>query len=308
MEKLATAFSAIEPFIDTATAKATQLWKKIEPYHPLDWSLVIFGLLCCFVGGDFVTLIAAVEAFRMAGWSNMQKNLNVLYENYKIALDASHKDDEVDEDHDGIQDVKQISKKQLVKRKFRVVVASVSSNIDELTGALSAINAGVLAVIATLRVQFAQAITLGSSIGGIFATNSKKYVEPILRGAVPAEYHKWVPTILDYLARAMGISIAWFILRIIATFHSALRGGQMLTQGLVKQAKKRGYLKEDVEEGDQLFSYISMGVAGLGFLFQVWFGGLPFPLWVPFTPLYFMEYMLVWVINDPTAATQAIAG
>ena len=46
-----------------------QLWDKIQPYQPKLLFPAFFGLIICFFGGDFLTLIAAIEAYKMCGWT-----------------------------------------------------------------------------------------------------------------------------------------------------------------------------------------------------------------------------------------------
>lgn len=71
----------------------------------------------------------------------------------------------MDADGDGVADVKQIDNKQLVLRKAAVVAKAVD---PELMGeALTAIYAGLMAVVATLRVKFAACVTIGVTVGGI---------------------------------------------------------------------------------------------------------------------------------------------
>ena len=81
----------------------------------------------------------------MVGFDDTKTALIALHKSYKVALDASKKDDEVDDDGDGIPDVKQIPSKELVQ------VIAVAKAIDpEPADAVTAINAGSAAVVATI--------------------------------------------------------------------------------------------------------------------------------------------------------------
>ena len=55
--------------------------------------------------------------------------------------------DEVDNDGDGIADVKQISSKELVQRKIGVIAKAIDPEL--VADAVTAINAGLMAVVAT---------------------------------------------------------------------------------------------------------------------------------------------------------------
>jgi len=62
--------------------------------------------------------------------------------------------------------VDQIDPSKLLVRKVNLVMISVEP--EPLMDALSSLYAGFIAVVATLRLQFAKAVTLGASIGDAF--------------------------------------------------------------------------------------------------------------------------------------------
>lgn len=71
-------------------------------------------------------------------------------------------DDQVDEDGDGIADVDQIDSKALLMRKTNLALTKVDpGKIDKAMGGLYL---SWIAIIATLKVQFARTITLALSI------------------------------------------------------------------------------------------------------------------------------------------------
>jgi len=216
---------ALYPYLVQAWDMCQLVWKKMEPYNPQQFFPFIFGLILCFFGGSYLTLVAAVEAVRMTTWDSMVKSAKVIHQNYETAKEASAKDDLEDKDGDGIADVKQISKQELVHRKVYLIMKSV--NPDQASEALALIWGSMLSIIATLRVQFAQAVTLGVSIGGMLHQNFAKMIEPKLDEILPAELKKWSPTIIRYFFRSIGVTFAWFMQRIISGFHSAIRGGNL---------------------------------------------------------------------------------
>lgn len=71
----------------------------------------------------------------------------------------------MDKDGDGIADVDQIDPSKLFMRKLNLMIISVEP--EELLKAMGVLYAGFIAVVATLRIQFARAVTLGNSIGEI---------------------------------------------------------------------------------------------------------------------------------------------
>lgn len=55
----------IIPSIYAAYGKLVELKKQLEPYHLHVLFPSVVGLILCFFGGSFMTLISAVEAYRM---------------------------------------------------------------------------------------------------------------------------------------------------------------------------------------------------------------------------------------------------
>ena len=62
----------------------------------------------CFFGGSFLTLIAAVEAYRMCGYDSTIKCINVILDDLKKVAAENKKDDKEDKDGDGIADTLQV--------------------------------------------------------------------------------------------------------------------------------------------------------------------------------------------------------
>jgi len=166
--------------------------------------------------------------------------------------------------------------------------------------AWSGISMGFMGVVATLRVKFAQAITLGNSLGTI----ASKTLEPVLTSPlkimIPKEYHKWVPVIIVYGCKFMGISIAWFIQRVIEAFYCAIRGAEIFAHGIIKYLARMGYVEQEkINENSQFFSTLYGFVAALGFLWQFnnGFSSLPFPLNILFLPITLVEWTLMYIVG-----------
>jgi len=68
-----------------------------------------------------------------------------------------------------------------------------------------------LAIFATLKVQFAATVALALSIADALKTPTKWWIEPACLLATPKPYAKWVPVMLDWTVKAIGMSIAWYI-------------------------------------------------------------------------------------------------
>ena len=144
---LSQVFAVVFPYLQMAFTFLAGAWEKLQPYHPEEFMPAIAGFVLVFFGGNFFTLAAAVEAYRMIGFDETKTALVALHKSYKVAMEASKKDDEVDDDGDGVADVKQISSKELVQRKIGVIAKAIDPEL--VAYAVTAINAGLMAVVAT---------------------------------------------------------------------------------------------------------------------------------------------------------------
>jgi len=237
---------------------------------------------------------AAIEAYRICGWEKTWECLLVLYADYKKIVEKNKEDDQRDDNNDGIPDVKQISSQELFTRKLHLFLTSL--NPVQVSNALSGIWMGFMAVVAVLRVQFAQTIALGASIGSVFEKAVHNTLEPALKVAIPADYHRWIPVIVTYGCRIIGVSIAWTVQRFISAFYTAFRGAQLCLKGALHYAKFKGLIpSEDVDEHSTVIMLIVGALALFGFWCQASsFFSLPFPLNILLAPLSFVEYFLTW--------------
>lgn len=283
--------SELTPYVEKAYNKGLEYWEIVKPYKPELLVPSLIGFVMCFFGGSFLTLIAAVEAFKLCGYENTVANAKIIYEDIKKVIDHNLADDKKDDDNDGTPDVLQVSGAELVKRKVLLVLRTVDPN--RLTCAIAAINAGFLGVIATLKMQFAKTITLGNAIASTIEGPVDRYIIPKVEPHVPEEYRKWIRPVISYSIRSVAISIAWFIQRIISALHSALRGGLMCSRNILKylSAMKIYELDENDTYLDEIVGY---GLAVLGLIFQLSTAfSLPFPLNFLLFPFTIVEYILM---------------
>eukprot|EP00638_Chattonella_subsalsa_P010007 CAMPEP_0117745950 /NCGR_PEP_ID=MMETSP0947-20121206/7667_1 /TAXON_ID=44440 /ORGANISM="Chattonella subsalsa, Strain CCMP2191" /LENGTH=330 /DNA_ID=CAMNT_0005563203 /DNA_START=83 /DNA_END=1072 /DNA_ORIENTATION=- len=260
---------------------------------PTEILSALFGLALCFFGGTFVVTIAAIEAFRHSGWETTKGAIKVLYDEWEVFRLNSREDDEKDEDGDGIPDVKQVDATALASRKFKLFLVNCKDP-NQVNIAISGIWTSTLAVLATLKIQFAQVIALGVSIGSMLRGPAKSFVGPALQRVMPQDYHKWIPSVLDWTCKAIAVSIAWFIQRVISAVQSGIRGGLMFSRNLMKYANKRGIISF-TDEDSQIDEIVGWTLAAVGIWFQLsHFFALPFPWNIILIPLRVLEYILMW--------------
>lgn len=110
------------PLLIKFSRKAHATYMKL----PKDHLALLFGFIICFFGGVYPVLFAAIEAARHGGLSEVTKALNELSNEIMVILQASAKDDEVDEDNDGVADVDEITSSQYVSRKTKLVLRKIN--------------------------------------------------------------------------------------------------------------------------------------------------------------------------------------
>ena len=152
--------------------------------------------------------------------------------------------------------------------------------------AFGGVYTGFMGVVATLRMQFAQTITLGVVIGATFSQLAQASLQPVschlfrarallalsisysadfcftrqvFTRLVPQEYHKWIPVSIDWVCKAIGISVAWTVQRVISGFYSAVRGAQLASRGILRWAVHYKFLPAGFE--DEGNYYYAVGVA-----------------------------------------------
>mmetsp|Transcript_11914 Transcript_11914/g.35520 ORF Transcript_11914/g.35520 Transcript_11914/m.35520 type:complete len:332 (+) Transcript_11914:55-1050(+) len=294
---LATAGAALDaaaPYAAKAGGYCVSAYEFLEPYHPEDLACVVFGFFMCFFGGEFPALITAVEAYRQIGYEPTLKALKVLYADWKKVRAKFAEDDKIDSDKDGVPDVAALPTNDLLERKALLFLRTADP--ETASEAIQAISAGYVAVLAALKVAFAQAIVVGGAIGDVLRPQVLRHGQPLLKKALNEDYHKWIAPGLTYLVKAITISIAWTIQRVMSAFHSAVRGGQLAGKGVVSYLYTYGYISVDHDEtyADEVAGYT---LAFLGLAFQIKCGfSIPFPLSLLFLPCKIIEAFIVWTI------------
>ena len=272
------AFAVLLPYISIAYEKYKEISTIMAPYR-VDLLFPAFvGFILCFFGGTFFSLIAAAEAYRQMGYNQSVEALNSLKEDFTLFLEENKKDD----DDSSVNNVDKLSP----SHKFFVFLRSI--NPERFTTAIEALYGGFLAVVATLRLQFAKAITLGSALGNIVEKPLNSHVVPLLQQKMPAGYSKWAGTVVHYSVKLAAIWLSFFLQKILYSVHSAVRGGIMISRNLLEYLSVMKVLPKSIDHEETLMDEIVGGIiAFIGFSYQVRNGfTLPFPLNVllfPFT-------------------------
>jgi len=285
-------FQIAMPYIVKGLSTVSEYYFKL----PENARYAVIGFVMCFFGGVFPATIAAYEAWKMCGGEEAIEDAKKLYHEFDKARIASAKDDLKDDDGDGVPDVDEISAEQLLQRKAGVVMAAV--NPEKFSAAMTNLWTGWIGVLAVLKVQFAKAVTLGAAIGQVLYKTTSVFVLPIVNPMVDEDKQKWVPVVLRWICKAIAISIAWWVQRVISAFHSAIRGGLMFSRGILYLLNEKGIIKFD-DETSYLDEIVGYSLAAVGFLFQFWSGfSLFFPLNIVLLPVRIVEGYIVWSVNS----------
>eukprot|EP00615_Pteridomonas_danica_P010677 CAMPEP_0114340218 /NCGR_PEP_ID=MMETSP0101-20121206/8236_1 /TAXON_ID=38822 ORGANISM="Pteridomonas danica, Strain PT" /NCGR_SAMPLE_ID=MMETSP0101 /ASSEMBLY_ACC=CAM_ASM_000211 /LENGTH=351 /DNA_ID=CAMNT_0001473419 /DNA_START=61 /DNA_END=1116 /DNA_ORIENTATION=- len=274
--------------------KGEELWVLAQPYHPQDIFPALIGLAMVFFGGDFPVLIAAVTAFKETGvQQSMQRSFMEIYNEFNDVLAQSAKDDTVDDDGDGIPDVEQIPAAQVLQRKMMLAVKTV--NPDKLADAITSVSAGALTIIASLKLTFARALSLGASLGATINKPVKRNLTPILEASIDKQYHRWIEPGINYTCKMLAMSFAFWLQRIISAIHSAIKGGQMFTTNTCRYLNKYKMIDFDPDQSN-LDEQVGYAIGIIGIYYQMFYG-TPIILSLVLMPLTLCEWALKFALS-----------
>ena len=284
------------PYVHMGYDKYTALFNFLAPYHAHLLIPAVVGLVLVFFGGSFMTIIMCVEAYRMIGYRPNKVVYEELQSDYEIFLEIHAKENQVDSNvEDGVPDTNQVDPQQLAARKTLMFLKTVEP--IRLSNFIGGFNAGILAAIATVKLPFAKAVTLGNALGDIAAIPSRIFLIPALATIIPSEYAKWAEPIMNYAVKTVCITLAWMSHRGISCIFSAIRGGTMCARNLLRYLSAMGYVEINPDETvlDELAGAV---LALVGIWSQFSFGyDAPFPLNVIMSPFLILEFFLYCLLS-----------
>mmetsp|Transcript_18150 Transcript_18150/g.25186 ORF Transcript_18150/g.25186 Transcript_18150/m.25186 type:complete len:356 (-) Transcript_18150:16-1083(-) len=256
------------------------------------------GFFLCFFGGVFPALILAVETYYQCGWERTKRALMDIYEEgYKLKKkydDENMRLRNIDEDGDGVAD----KPHAVVPFSERATLFFEVVDPRKVQDSVTIIWGNWLCVVAALNIHFAKVVSLGNGIGEGIQKVLTEFIVPVLKVALPKKYHRWIPVLVGYVSRAIGISIAWTAQSVISATHSSIRGGIMMVRMAFQyMAKQKG--KEYHEEDSNTDEICGVVFAGIGMVFQIYSGfAVPFPLWLVTWPFSLLEWYIRVTLAD----------
>eukprot|EP00934_Nitzschia_sp_Nitz4_P005659 Nitzschia sp. Nitz4//scaffold166_size90379//31846//32911//NITZ4_005053-RA/size90379-snap-gene-0.55-mRNA-1//-1//CDS//3329538184//5649//frame0 len=268
---------------------------------PVNAMKFAIGFIFCFFGGLYPVVFASIQAAEHGGRKAVFDAFSDIADEVVKVIEASKKDDKVDDDKDGVADVQQITSKEFVRRKTILVLQKMDpQRIDKAFQSLYQV---WLAVAAVLTIEFARAVSLALSISEFMKQPVDRYIAPSVKAVVPKEYAQWVPVVLGWICKSIGLSLAWYIQSIRSAFASALSGGLLMARAAyaacILHDIRLGGLIKDNHEDTRIDEYMSYAFAGLGFGFQLMLGfDMPFPFSLVLFPFEISEWALRWSITS----------
>mmetsp|Transcript_20099 Transcript_20099/g.22977 ORF Transcript_20099/g.22977 Transcript_20099/m.22977 type:complete len:325 (+) Transcript_20099:64-1038(+) len=270
-----------------------------DAYYKLPNNMLQFhlGFVFCFFGGLYPVLFAAIQAAEFGGRETLRAAAKDLGDETLRIIEESKKDDEVDDNKDGIADVTQISDSEYRNRKIQLVMKKMDP--EKIDRAMQSMYSVWLSVAAVLTIEFARTISSALSIAEFLKNPVNHWVAPLVQMAVPQDYNRWVPVMLGWMCKSVAMSIAWYIQTIRSAFASALAGGLLMSKSTIHMLEKRGLVQaKDHSETylDEILSYI---FAACGFYFQFKLGfDVPYPFNLILFPFEIAEYYIRWSITS----------
>jgi hypothetical protein len=299
---------------------------------PHDAIMAQAGLVYCFAGGYFPTLFAAISAAQNSGMSVIFQAISDLVDEGTKAIDACINDEVPNqngnnnapywgEEQTTFIPFEELSPHKRFGRKTRIVLATVDP--VKINTALGALYVTWLGVSAVLEKQFARTISLSVTIAEYLYPTMSFLVAPPFRLLIPNDLHRWIPLIVGWGCKALAMSVAWKLQRILSAATSAIAGGLMFSRHLLRmifrrsrmskkdrlvrsmKLKSTNYDSDDVavlfDDSTTAFDEVlGLAIAGLGLWSQIGNGfsfKLPFPLNFILLPFTIAENWIQWQIT-----------
>lgn len=182
----------------------------------------------------------------------------------------------------------------------RLMVLSKSIDPENVATALEGLTMATVAILATLRIRFAKAITLGTAIGGVLHSVFSQFTQQILEYSLPDDYEKWIPVINKYGFRYLGVCASWILMRAVTSVFAAMRGSSLFLTGLTAYLVRHGHVTSGTfQAGNPMMVAAWTVLAVLGVYSQISSRfSLPFPLNLLLLPLTIAEQVVVFAVGS----------
>eukprot|EP00928_Gymnodinium_smaydae_P044389 TRINITY_DN29615_c0_g1_i1.p2 TRINITY_DN29615_c0_g1~~TRINITY_DN29615_c0_g1_i1.p2 ORF type:complete len:388 (-),score=102.35 TRINITY_DN29615_c0_g1_i1:229-1347(-) len=285
--------------------KLYNLVYKVLSYLPHNVLMMLFGICLCFFGGVYIASIAAIEAFRNMGGQQLYTDIAYIRDEVVKVMAAREDDAKVDNDKDGIADRDQMTGSELAEHDIKLAMVAVKDP-DKLQSAVGSLWSAYIAVLATLRLQFARTIAIALGVCELIKFPVVRVFAPVLTYLMGPDLKHWVNTTIDVSIKFFAMMFAWYLQAYISAFYSGLRGASLFATGLFNILAAHGLLEKlpfvkkpfnpDESYLDEIIGF-PLAAVGMYWQFKSQFG-LPFWAHIPLFPLdiveYWLEFQITW--------------
>lgn len=260
---------------------------------PMDAIVAQIGFVYAFAGGYYPTLFAAIQAAQHCGYQSMILALQILADEAVTAIRAC--------DWSSMNS-SQRRKRDVLLEQTKVVLATIDP--VRINDAVAALYTTWMSISIVLEREFARTIALSITIAESIRPLVSFVVNKPFQLCIPVEYQKWIPILIGWICKAVAMSLAWRIQRVLTAYTSAIAGGLMCSRALFRILRRRGIrlfglIPKEVDKSflDDFLGFIiaSFGLysqIGRGFSFEI-----PFPLNLVTWPFDLAERWIQWQIT-----------
>jgi len=301
LEGMVKVAEVVIPKVQEFSARAMKFYEDyLEQYYSSDLAELALGFVLLFFGGNFALTIACYTAIRLSGWDTLQNSLGGLWKTYQDSRAAINKElsEKLDADGDGIVSASEIARALKKQENVNLLTLTLLKAVDpnRLMDCVKGVWMVLVSVMVTLRSQFAQQITIGANVGKVMQDLLEQYAEDGLKQLLMSyhpTYAKWSNFILTCITRIFCISISMVLTRIVAAYHSALKGADIFSKAGLRMLIENGFIEEDLAEMEQYRLLATQVIGFYGFWRQFTSGfGLPWWLRLTLMPVVFLEKIL----------------
>ena len=254
---------------------------------PLAW-----GLLLCFFGAQFVTLLAAVEAYAVCGGAEATAAVRAVVADASAVLAAAAADEAKDAGAGGAAAVPA----SLLLRRKALLLARMTAP-EAVNGCALKLWASYAGVLAVLKLRTARRLAMSLAVSDALAPVVARHAMPALDGATSPELRKWNATGL-----ALGLKAAVLLAFLLFTtaadaMAAALRGGQLAARHGLALQQQRGLLKTAVD--DKLVHAVALALAAAGVATQAAAFKVPFPFSLLTWPVSLADWAVRYTVGIP---------
>eukprot|EP00929_Paragymnodinium_shiwhaense_P090453 TRINITY_DN50648_c0_g1_i1.p1 TRINITY_DN50648_c0_g1~~TRINITY_DN50648_c0_g1_i1.p1 ORF type:complete len:421 (+),score=63.68 TRINITY_DN50648_c0_g1_i1:91-1263(+) len=294
------------PFLDSLCRSLDKAWpplynfivQVVRHYRQLPKHVLggLWGLAICFFGGRYTVTIAAIEAFKASGGSEVMECIEDLggqLRGVQAAMQHVGTRDSIVRVTSGTSDPKAV-----LWRKISLILRTVDP--DVLQDALGRLWAGYMGVLAVVKFRFAQTFALTHSIGDSLRPIAAKTLGPTLLSMTPPEYQNWVSPSINLACKMLAGLLAWRVRRLLSTVQCGVSGGLQAMRALLQVLRERKLVQIPDDVNSTLLDEVGgYSLAAFGIYYQIARTGMRTPLLLApmFWPLDALEWWLQWSVK-----------